>query len=51
LNWTDDASKAEIAKAAIASFDENQKYTMNGCLCGKRKSVRGIHPPFKITDT
>jgi hypothetical protein len=44
---TDDASKAEIAKAAIASFDENQKYTMNWLPTRKAESDIGVHPLFK----
>jgi hypothetical protein len=33
---TDDA-KSRNCKSCHCSFDENQKYTMNGCLRGKRK--------------
>lgn len=44
---TDDASKAEIAKAAIASFDENQKIYDELIAYAETGKVLGVHPIFK----
>jgi hypothetical protein len=44
---TDDASKAEIAKAAIASFDENQKIYDELVAYAESGKVLGVHPLFK----
>jgi hypothetical protein len=44
---TDDASKAEIAKAAITSFDENQKIYDELVAYAESGKVLGVHPIFK----
>lgn len=44
---TDDASKAEIAKAGIASFYENQKIYDELVAYAETGKVLGVHPIFK----
>jgi hypothetical protein len=44
---TDDDSKAEIAKSAITSFDENQKIYDELVAYAESGKVLGVHPIFK----